>query len=177
MHTVIGRTICKLLKNGGQGRNRTADTRIFSPLLYQLSYLAIPEGWVGSDAAERPWNFLANHWNNEIISAAPLLIQTHGDSRNPRAPRLPSRVQRRCKNKMQGNSLQAALPNFGFSTARFRPTRFLERERHSAANRSCRLHQVHRLAILTHYRVIALCHQVADVDQRVHAGRNKMPSR
>ena len=27
-------------KNGGQGRNRTADTRIFSPLLYQLSYLA-----------------------------------------------------------------------------------------------------------------------------------------
>src|SRR6185312_14487621 len=23
----------------GQGRNRTADTRIFSPLLYQLSYL------------------------------------------------------------------------------------------------------------------------------------------
>jgi hypothetical protein len=24
----------------GQGRNRTADTRIFSPLLYQLSYLA-----------------------------------------------------------------------------------------------------------------------------------------
>ena len=27
--------------NGGQGRNRTTDTRIFSPLLYQLSYLAI----------------------------------------------------------------------------------------------------------------------------------------
>jgi hypothetical protein len=27
-------------KNGGQGRNRTIDTRIFSPLLYQLSYLA-----------------------------------------------------------------------------------------------------------------------------------------
>jgi hypothetical protein len=26
--------------NGGQGRNRTIDTRIFSPLLYQLSYLA-----------------------------------------------------------------------------------------------------------------------------------------
>src|SRR5438309_1823513 len=31
-------------KNGAQGRNRTADTRIFSPLLYQLSYL----GAVGS---------------------------------------------------------------------------------------------------------------------------------
>ncbi len=27
-------------KYGGQGRNRTTDTRIFSPLLYQLSYLA-----------------------------------------------------------------------------------------------------------------------------------------
>jgi hypothetical protein len=26
----------------GQGRGRTADTRIFSPLLYQLSYLAAP---------------------------------------------------------------------------------------------------------------------------------------
>ena len=26
--------------DGGQGRNRTADTRIFSPLLYRLSYLA-----------------------------------------------------------------------------------------------------------------------------------------
>ena len=31
------------LKGGkcGQGRSRTADTRIFSPLLYRLSYLAI----------------------------------------------------------------------------------------------------------------------------------------
>ena len=28
-------------KNGGQRQNRTVDTRIFSPLLYQLSYLAI----------------------------------------------------------------------------------------------------------------------------------------
>jgi hypothetical protein len=26
--------------SSGQGRNRTSDTRIFSPLLYQLSYLA-----------------------------------------------------------------------------------------------------------------------------------------
>jgi hypothetical protein len=26
---------------GGRGQNRTADTRIFSPLLYQLSYPAI----------------------------------------------------------------------------------------------------------------------------------------
>jgi hypothetical protein len=29
----------KLKKTGAQGRNRTTDTRIFSPLLYQLSYL------------------------------------------------------------------------------------------------------------------------------------------
>ena len=27
--------------SGAQGRNRTTDTRIFNPLLYQLSYLAI----------------------------------------------------------------------------------------------------------------------------------------
>ena len=31
----------KKSKDGGQGRNRTTDTRIFNPLLYQLSYLAI----------------------------------------------------------------------------------------------------------------------------------------
>jgi hypothetical protein len=30
--------------SGGQGRNRTIDTRIFSPLLYQLSYLAAGVG-------------------------------------------------------------------------------------------------------------------------------------
>ncbi len=29
-----------IVLHSGQGRNRTADTRIFSPLLYQLSYLA-----------------------------------------------------------------------------------------------------------------------------------------
>ncbi len=28
------------VKGNGQGRNRTGDTRIFSPLLYQLSYLS-----------------------------------------------------------------------------------------------------------------------------------------
>ena len=27
--------------NGGQRRDRTADTRIFNPLLYRLSYLAM----------------------------------------------------------------------------------------------------------------------------------------
>ena len=28
-------------KGGGLGRNRTIDTRIFNPLLYQLSYRAV----------------------------------------------------------------------------------------------------------------------------------------
>ena len=32
-------------RDGGQGQNRTADTRIFSPLLYQLSYLAPVGRW------------------------------------------------------------------------------------------------------------------------------------
>ena len=32
------------LHSGGLGRNRTTDTRIFNPLLYQLSYLAVKEG-------------------------------------------------------------------------------------------------------------------------------------
>src|SRR5690606_12026006 len=30
--------------NGAQGRIRTTDTRIFSPLLYQLSYLGVRRG-------------------------------------------------------------------------------------------------------------------------------------
>ncbi len=29
------------MENGAQGRNRTTDTRIFSAMLYQLSYLGI----------------------------------------------------------------------------------------------------------------------------------------
>ena len=36
---------------GGQGRNRTTDTRIFSPLLYQLSYLACCN-WTAVDACK-----------------------------------------------------------------------------------------------------------------------------
>ncbi len=31
----------KFSKNGAQGRIRTTDTRIFNPLLYQLSYLGV----------------------------------------------------------------------------------------------------------------------------------------
>ncbi len=31
-------------KNGAEAQNRTADTRLFRPLLYQLSYLGIVAG-------------------------------------------------------------------------------------------------------------------------------------
>ena len=34
------RAVVERQQFNGQGQNRTADTRIFSPLLYQLSYLA-----------------------------------------------------------------------------------------------------------------------------------------
>ncbi len=37
-------------ENGGRGRNRTNDTRIFNPLLYQLSYPAT----VGIPSKEGP---------------------------------------------------------------------------------------------------------------------------
>ena len=41
---------CGARRDGAQGRNRTTDTRIFSPLLYQLSYLGrIFEGRVIGD--------------------------------------------------------------------------------------------------------------------------------
>ena len=32
-------SLCRLEKSGAQGRDRTADTAIFSRMLYQLSYL------------------------------------------------------------------------------------------------------------------------------------------
>ena len=38
---IFNKLLISKRKNGGQGQNRTADTRIFSPLLYRLSYLAI----------------------------------------------------------------------------------------------------------------------------------------
>ena len=44
---------------GAQGRNRTNDTRIFSPLLYHLSYLGtVKEKWSGqrgSNSLPPPW--------------------------------------------------------------------------------------------------------------------------
>jgi hypothetical protein len=35
------------ITNGAAGQNRTADTRIFSPVLYQLSYRGIWQRWRG----------------------------------------------------------------------------------------------------------------------------------
>ena len=35
--------VIRIKKSGAQARNRTADTGIFSPLLYRLSYLGNPE--------------------------------------------------------------------------------------------------------------------------------------
>ena len=40
--------------DGGQGQNRTADTRIFSPLLYRLSYLAASATNTASNANRAP---------------------------------------------------------------------------------------------------------------------------
>ena len=44
-----------ILKNGAQGRIRTTDTRIFSAMLYQLSYLGAPRNQrrqlIGNNAA------------------------------------------------------------------------------------------------------------------------------
>ena len=49
-----------LWSDGGQGRNRTTDTRIFSPLLYQLSYLAIDTG--GTALAAGPERRVLDRW-------------------------------------------------------------------------------------------------------------------
>ena len=39
---------------GALGRNRTTDTRIFSPLLYRLSYRAVNEWWAFRDLNPGP---------------------------------------------------------------------------------------------------------------------------
>ena len=71
----------KLLIFGGQGRDRTADTRIFSPLLYQLSYLAGKPQFttsVQNSCADRPWNLIQLALQFEFVLAlAHLDIQHH----------------------------------------------------------------------------------------------------
>ena len=54
-----------LNQDGGQGRNRTTDTRIFSPLLYRLSYLAktrsISQRWAMDLPNSTP------HWSKGLM--------------------------------------------------------------------------------------------------------------
>ncbi len=50
-------------ENGAQGQNRTADTGIFSPLLYRLSYLGKKESRIKAAMVSRvkenlPWGLL-----------------------------------------------------------------------------------------------------------------------
>ena len=46
---MLANPLFSLRKNGAEGQNRTADTGIFSPLLYRLSYLGMPEREVTSN--------------------------------------------------------------------------------------------------------------------------------
>ena len=48
---------CLGYKTGGQRRDRTADTRIFNPLLYRLSYLAEQISRVLQHILAMPSNF------------------------------------------------------------------------------------------------------------------------
>src|SRR5687767_4506066 len=80
---------CKLLIVGGQGRNRTSDTRIFSPLLYQLSYLA----------CRRRGRVPRRFWKGRIIEGKPRLravADVHDAGRQPQLVLLhPELVARR----------------------------------------------------------------------------------
>ena len=49
-------------KKNGSGRDRTADTRIFNPLLYQLSYRAILQA--------RIWRGARGFYNNTVPIAS-----------------------------------------------------------------------------------------------------------
>ena len=48
--------IKNVINLSAQNRNRTSDTRIFSPLLYQLSYLGIPRDTITVTAQDLFYN-------------------------------------------------------------------------------------------------------------------------
>ena len=56
-------------KNNGSGRDRTADTRIFNPLLYQLSYRAILQACVSQGCGGMIHQFRAHCKSKFVIFA------------------------------------------------------------------------------------------------------------
>ena len=75
--------------SGGQGRDRTGDTRIFSPLLYQLSYLAtIVQGLNGRSAGIRTLDPVIKSHLLYQLSYAPIHLGFWSEERdsNPRQP-------------------------------------------------------------------------------------------
>ena len=59
MSMISLKNIGEMHKSGAQGRIRTTDTRIFSPLLYQLSYLGpLSPRW----CAEKCSRFIGRWW-------------------------------------------------------------------------------------------------------------------
>ena len=69
---------------GGQERDRTADTRIFSPLLYQLSYLAV---WNGRGAGIRTLDpVIKSHLLYQLSYAPISLFWSEERDSNPRQP-------------------------------------------------------------------------------------------
>ena len=104
-----------LLQLDGAGRNRTADTRSFNPLLYQLSYRAILRSMWDLNPRSPPWqggeiNHCSNGpncgswiWTNDLRVMSPTSCQT-APSRdiirrmwdlNPRAAEPPNGFQNR----------------------------------------------------------------------------------
>ena len=54
-YQLLGTTRISSLEFGGLGQNRTADTRIFNPLLYQLSYRAERKIVAQAKVKQRVW--------------------------------------------------------------------------------------------------------------------------